>query len=70
MNDGPLTPPPTAFDIAAVAKAIGQLNARYTRAHVEGDVPTIDAMLARDAACRTTLATFARRGAPGANLEA
>jgi len=48
MND---EPPATPFDIAAVAKAIGQLNERYTRAHVEGDVATIDAMFARDATC-------------------
>ena len=41
----------TPFDNAAVAKAIGKLNARYTRAHVEGDVATIDAMFARDATC-------------------
>ena len=68
MNDGPSTT--TWFDIAVVAKAIEQWNARHTRAQAEGDVATIDAVFARDATRRTTLATFTRRGAPGANLEA
>lgn len=43
------TPSPTVFDLDAVAKTIEQLNERYTRAHVEGDVATIDAMFTGNA---------------------
>ncbi len=41
----------TAFDLDGVAKTIEQLNERYTRAHVDGDVATIDAMFTGDATC-------------------
>ena len=40
---------PQRFDLAAARKAIDANNARFTRAHVEGDVATIDAMFTRDA---------------------
>lgn len=41
----------TAFEIDDVAKTIAQLNERYTRAHVDGDVAIIDAMFTSDATC-------------------
>ena len=48
MNDRQST---TAFDVAAVARTIEQRNARYARAHVEGDAATIDDMFTLDATC-------------------
>lgn len=41
----------TTFEIDDVAKTIAQLNERYTRAHVDGDVAIIDAMFTGDATC-------------------
>lgn len=36
-------------DLAATCAAIDSANAVFTKAHVQGDIPTIDAMFARDA---------------------
>lgn len=37
------------FDLTAARAMIAAENARFTRAHVEGDIATIDAMFTRDA---------------------
>lgn len=42
-------PPAQSFDLAAMRTMIEQKNEQFTRAHVEGDVATIDAMFTRDA---------------------
>ena len=41
----------TTFAITDVARTIAQLNERYTRAHVDGDVAIVDAMFTGDATC-------------------
>jgi uncharacterized protein (TIGR02246 family) len=48
MTDAPSATP---FEIEDLTKTIQRLNERYTRAHVDGDVATIDAMFTRDATC-------------------
>ena len=40
---------PAAFDLSAARAIIEGQNARFTKAHVAGDVATIDAMFTRDA---------------------
>jgi ketosteroid isomerase-like protein len=40
---------PPAFDLAATRRHIEQLNERFTKAHLTGDVATIDAMFTPDA---------------------
>jgi ketosteroid isomerase-like protein len=42
-------PDPPAFDLAATRRHIEQLNERFTKAHLTGDVGTIDAMFTPDA---------------------
>lgn len=41
--------PSTPFDLSAVRKVVQETNDRFTRAHVAGDIATIDAMFTRDA---------------------
>ena len=43
---GPTAPP---FDLAAARKTIEDNNARFTKAHVDGDVATIDGFFTKDA---------------------
>ncbi|MGD9904152.1 MAG: DUF4440 domain-containing protein [Vicinamibacterales bacterium] len=42
-------PAATPFDLSAMRRVIQEQNDRFTRAHVAGDVATIDAMFTRDA---------------------
>lgn len=49
MTDEPA--PATAFDFRRVTRILERQNERYARAHVDGDVATIDAMFTRDATC-------------------
>lgn len=49
----PAAPAPSAetpaFDLASARREIEAMNARFTSAHVSGDIATIDAMFTRDA---------------------